>query len=90
MRSLFALFANQRTKDKPEVWTISGRPEYVHQACDASLKRLGTEYIDLYYQHRVDVEGFLPARGNPDQLQPLGEVLVFRMPRWLVSLQAGP
>ena len=30
------------------------RPEYVRQACDASLKRLGIEPIDLYYQHRVD------------------------------------
>ena len=34
--------------------TIDGRPEYVRQACDASLERLGVEYIDLYYQHRVD------------------------------------
>jgi aryl-alcohol dehydrogenase-like predicted oxidoreductase len=33
---------------------IDGRPEYVRQACDASLKRLGVEQIDLYYQHRVD------------------------------------
>jgi aryl-alcohol dehydrogenase-like predicted oxidoreductase len=33
---------------------INGTPEYVHAACDASLKRLGVEYIDLYYQHRVD------------------------------------
>ncbi len=33
---------------------VNGRPEYVHQACDASLKRLGVDYIDLYYQHRVD------------------------------------
>jgi aryl-alcohol dehydrogenase-like predicted oxidoreductase len=33
---------------------INGRPEYVRSACDASLKRLGTDYIDLYYQHRVD------------------------------------
>jgi aryl-alcohol dehydrogenase-like predicted oxidoreductase len=33
---------------------ISGRPEYVHAACDASLERLGVEQIDLYYQHRVD------------------------------------
>ncbi|HUU13771.1 MAG TPA: aldo/keto reductase [Terriglobia bacterium] len=33
---------------------INGRPEYVRQACDASLKRLGVETIDLYYQHRVD------------------------------------
>jgi aryl-alcohol dehydrogenase-like predicted oxidoreductase len=33
---------------------INGRPDYVHQACDASLRRLGVEQIDLYYQHRVD------------------------------------
>jgi aryl-alcohol dehydrogenase-like predicted oxidoreductase len=33
---------------------INGRPEYVRSACDASLKRLGIEQIDLYYQHRVD------------------------------------
>ena len=33
---------------------VDGRPEYVMQACDASLKRLGIEVIDLYYQHRVD------------------------------------
>jgi len=33
---------------------VSGRPEYVRSACDASLKRLGVEVIDLYYQHRVD------------------------------------
>jgi aryl-alcohol dehydrogenase-like predicted oxidoreductase len=35
---------------------VSGRPDYVRQACDASLKRLGIEVIDLYYQHRVDPE----------------------------------
>ena len=33
---------------------VNGRPEYVPQACDASLRRLGVEIIDLYYQHRVD------------------------------------
>ena len=33
---------------------VNGRPEYVPQACEASLKRLGTDVIDLYYQHRVD------------------------------------
>ena len=33
---------------------VNGRPEYVHAACDASLKRLGIDTIDLYYQHRVD------------------------------------
>jgi aryl-alcohol dehydrogenase-like predicted oxidoreductase len=40
--------------DDPTKRTISGRPDYVKQACDASLKRLGVETIDLYYQHRVD------------------------------------
>ena len=33
---------------------ISGKPDYVHSACEASLKRLGVDVIDLYYQHRVD------------------------------------
>jgi aryl-alcohol dehydrogenase-like predicted oxidoreductase len=33
---------------------VNGRPEYVRQACDASLARLGVDQIDLYYQHRVD------------------------------------
>ncbi len=34
--------------------SINGRPDYVKTSCDASLQRLGTEHIDLYYQHRVD------------------------------------
>jgi aryl-alcohol dehydrogenase-like predicted oxidoreductase len=47
-------FANVRKKEDPTFWGISGKPEYVHAACDASLKRLGIDHIDLYYQHRVD------------------------------------
>jgi aryl-alcohol dehydrogenase-like predicted oxidoreductase len=35
---------------------VNGRPEYVRQACDASLQRLGVDVIDLYYQHRVDTK----------------------------------
>lgn len=35
---------------------LNGRPEYVKKACDASLSRLGTDYIDLYYLHRIDPE----------------------------------
>src|SRR5690348_5013862 len=49
-------FANVRTKENPNWGTISGKPEYVKRACDASLKRLGVDRIDLYYQHRVDPE----------------------------------
>src|SRR6202011_47173 len=47
-------FANVRTKENPNQWSINGKPEYVRAACDASLRRLGVEHIDLYYQHRVD------------------------------------
>lgn len=46
-------FGNVRGKDGSFLG-VNGRPEYVHSACDASLQRLGTDYIDLYYQHRVD------------------------------------
>jgi aryl-alcohol dehydrogenase-like predicted oxidoreductase len=47
-------FANVRKKDDPSFWGVSGKPEYVKECCDASLKRLGVDHIDLYYQHRVD------------------------------------
>ncbi|HUY44570.1 MAG TPA: aldo/keto reductase [Streptosporangiaceae bacterium] len=45
-------FGNERRPDGSR--TVNGRPEYVRQACDASLQRLGVDHIDLYYQHRVD------------------------------------
>lgn len=40
--------------EDPGIRGVNGKPEYAHQACDASLKRLGIDVIDLYYQHRVD------------------------------------
>ncbi|SHH36837.1 aldo/keto reductase [Geodermatophilus nigrescens] len=46
-------FGNERGEDG-SFRGINGRPEYVRQACDASLQRLGVDVIDLYYQHRVD------------------------------------
>jgi aryl-alcohol dehydrogenase-like predicted oxidoreductase len=46
-------FGNERGEDGSWIG-INGRPDYVHRACDASLRRLGVEHIDLYYQHRVD------------------------------------
>jgi aryl-alcohol dehydrogenase-like predicted oxidoreductase len=51
--TLATKFGNQRN-EKGEYLGINGRPEYVRQACDASLRRLGVDVIDLYYQHRVD------------------------------------
>ncbi len=47
-------FGIRRDPNDPTVRSIDGRPEYVREACDGSLKRLGIECIDLYYQHRVD------------------------------------
>ena len=46
-------FGNQRREDGSWVG-INGKPEYVRQACEGSLQRLGVDHIDLYYQHRVD------------------------------------
>ena len=47
-------FGIVRDPNDPTRRGYSGKPEYVRQACDASLKRLGVDVIDLYYQHRVD------------------------------------
>ncbi len=46
-------FGIVRSADRKQ-FAVNGRPEYVRAACEASLKRLGTDRIDLYYQHRVD------------------------------------
>lgn len=47
-------FGIVRDPSDPAKRGINGRPDYVRSACDASLKRLGVDHIDLYYQHRVD------------------------------------
>ena len=47
-------FGIVRSRTDATVRGINGRPEYVRDACDASLRRLGVDVIDLYYQHRVD------------------------------------
>jgi aryl-alcohol dehydrogenase-like predicted oxidoreductase len=47
-------FGILRDPTNPNIRGVSGKPEYVRKSCEASLKRLGVEYIDLYYQHRVD------------------------------------
>ena len=48
-------FGNQRGEDGSFLG-VNGDPDYVRKSCDASLQRLGVDYIDLYYQHRVDPE----------------------------------
>ena len=47
-------FGIVRDPANPNVRGVNGKPDYVRKSCDASLRRLGVETIDLYYQHRVD------------------------------------
>ncbi|EFJ24149.1 hypothetical protein SELMODRAFT_267791 [Selaginella moellendorffii] len=49
--------------------TVNGTPEYVRKACESSLERLGVDYIDLYYQHRVDPE--VPIEETMGELKKL-------------------
>jgi len=78
-------FANVRKKDDPTYWAISGRPEYVRSACDASLQRLGVDHIDLYYQHRVD-----PATPIEDTVGAMGQLVQAGKVRYLGLSEASP
>ncbi|HZY62859.1 MAG TPA: aldo/keto reductase [Edaphobacter sp.] len=78
-------FANVRTKADPTRWHISGKPEYVRAACDASLKRLGVDHIDLYYQHRVD-----PETPIEDTVGAMAELVKAGKVRYLGLSEASP
>ena len=78
-------FGNLRKKDDPSYGGISGKPEYVHAACDASLKRLGTDRIDLYYQHRVD-----PNTPIEDTVGAMAELVKAGKVRYLGLSEASP
>ncbi|XP_062002112.1 probable aldo-keto reductase 1 [Rosa rugosa] len=56
-------------KAEPEKVIINGTPEYVRSCCEASLKRLDVDYIDLYYQHRIDTS--VPIEDTMEELQKL-------------------
>jgi aryl-alcohol dehydrogenase-like predicted oxidoreductase len=64
---------------------MNGRPEYVHQCCDASLKRLGIAQIDLYYQHRVD-----PNVPIEDTVGAMSELVRAGKVRYLGLSEAAP
>ncbi len=77
-------FGNERGEDGSFIG-VNGKPEYVRSACDASLKRLGTDHIDLYYQHRVDPETPIEETvGAMKELVEAGKV------RYLGLSEAGP
>ena len=64
---------------------VNGKPEYVHQACDASLQRLGIDTIDLYYLHRVDPE--VPIE---DTVGAMAELVQQGKVRYLGLSEAAP
>ncbi|MEM7585486.1 MAG: aldo/keto reductase [Acidobacteriota bacterium] len=64
---------------------FNGRPEYVAQACDASLQRLGLDHIDLYYQHRVD-----PNVGIDETVDAMGDLVRAGKVRFLGLSEAAP
>ena len=77
-------FGNERTA--AGAWVgINGRPEYVRQACDASLRRLGVDRIDLYYQHRVD-----PGVPIEDTVGAMAGLVRAGKVRWLGLSEAAP
>jgi len=78
-------FANIRSKTDPTKWAISGKPEYVREACGASLKRLGVDHIDLYYQHRVD-----PNTPIEDTVGAMAELVKAGKVKYLGLSEASP
>ena len=78
-------FANERKKDDPSFWRIRGDAAYVRASCDASLKRLGVEHIDLYYQHRVD-----PHTPIEETVGAMAELVKAGKVRYLGLSEASP
>lgn len=76
-------FGNIRLPDGTR--TVNGRPEYVAEACDKSLTRLGTDYIDLYYLHRVD-----PTVPIEDTVGAMAGLVDAGKVRYLGLSEAGP
>jgi len=77
-------FGNVRAPDGTHLG-VNGRPEYVREACDASLQRLGVETIDLYYQHRVD-----PNTPIEETVGAMSELVAAGKVRWLGLSEAAP
>lgn len=77
-------FGNERSEDG-RFLGVNGKPEYVRQCCDASLQRLGVDYIDLYYQHRVD-----PTVPIEETIGAMAELVQQGKVRYLGMSEAAP
>ncbi len=69
----------------PQARGVNGRPEYVRASCEGSLKRLGVDHIDLYYQHRVD-----PTVPIEDTVGALAELVWQGKLRYIGLSEAAP
>ena len=78
-------FGIVRDPDDPTKRGINGRPDYVRQACDGSLSRLGVDHIDLYYQHRVD-----PDTPIEETVGAMAELVAAGKVRYLGLSEAAP
>ena len=78
-------FGIVRDPKNPNARGVSGKPDYVRQSCDASLRRLGIDHIDLYYQHRVD-----PATPIEDTVGAMAQLVKEGKVRYLGLSEAGP
>jgi aryl-alcohol dehydrogenase-like predicted oxidoreductase len=77
-------FGNERREDGTFVG-INGKPDYVKKACEASLRRLGVDHIDLYYQHRVDTT--VPIE---ETIQAMAELVKEGKVRYIGMSEAAP
>jgi aryl-alcohol dehydrogenase-like predicted oxidoreductase len=78
-------FGLVRDPDDPTARGVNGRPEYVRQAAEGSLQRLGVDHIDLYYQHRVD-----PDTPIEETIGAMAELVQEGKVRYLGMSEAGP
>ena len=77
-------FGIVRDGQNPTARSISGKPEYVRASCEGSLRRLGTDHIDLYYQHRLD-----PATPIEETVGAMAELVKQGKVRYLGLSEAG-
>lgn len=78
-------FGIVRDPANPQYRGINGKPDYVRKSCEGSLKRLGTDHIDLYYQHRVD-----PNTPIEETVGAMAELVKEGKVRFLGLSEAGP
>jgi aryl-alcohol dehydrogenase-like predicted oxidoreductase len=78
-------FGIVRDPANPQARGVNGKPEYVRSSCEASLRRLGVDHVDLYYQHRVD-----PDTPIEDTVDAMAQLVKEGKIRYIGLSEAGP